>query len=282
MKTRILPLLIALLLSSPMAGAEMTTAIYPVVFGDPNALETFARTIVADEGHVVQDAQGRRLIVVTTAEHHKTLNEVLGQADAQTGNVRIEVRFREDGVERDTGAAIRGEGDVIFGPDGTDASVVLRPELRYTVTETTADTRQILMTASGREAALRVGESVPYIDWITEYGWHGGYTESRVHWQDVGSFLVVTPTIMADGSTIHVRLTPELRGHVEGRPHHMRFAGLATEVIVRDGQTLSIGGHVQDQEFYSRFLIGMDRSGVRRTLNIELTPHIIHAGNPGH
>src|SRR5690606_4799639 len=97
-----------------------------------------------------------RLIVITTPEKHATLDEVLGKADAQVGNVRIEVRFRETGSERDSGAAVRGEGEIVFGPGGPDTSIVLRPELRHTVTETSADTRQILMTASGREASLRV------------------------------------------------------------------------------------------------------------------------------
>lgn len=266
--------------TAAQADDEMKTVVYPVVYGDIDALEEFARTVVADEGHVIQDGQGRRLIIVTTQDKHTTLNEVLGEADAQVGNVRIEVRFREAGEARDSGAGVRGEGEIVFGPGGTEGTVVLRPDLRHTVTETTSDTRQILMTASGREASLRVGESVPYIDWITEYGWHGGYTESRVQWQDVGSFLVVTPTILGDGSTIHIRLTPELRGYADGEPQRIRFAGVATEVLVRDGQTLPIGGSVQDHEFYSRFLIGVDRTGVRRNLNIELTPHIVHAGQP--
>ncbi len=254
---------------------DMKTVIYPVVYGDMDALEEFARTVVAEGGHVVKDAQGRRLIVVTTSGRHETLNEVLGDADAMAGNVRIDVRFRETGVTRDAGAAVRGEGEVVFGPGGPNGTIVLRPEVRHTVTEMIDDTRQMLMAASGREAVLRVGESVPYIDWITEYGWYGGYTESRIQWQDVGSFLVMTPTIMGDGSTIHVRLTPELRGHADGQPQRVRFAGVSTEVLVRDGQTISLGGHIEDQSFYRRFLVGVDRSGAQRQLDIELTPHIV-------
>ncbi len=258
------------------SAGEMRTVVYPVVFGDIDALETYARTVVAEDGHVVPDAGGRRLIIVTTDEKHGQLNDVLGQTDARAGNVRIEVRFRETGTERDTGIGVRGAGEVVLGPGGTEGTVVLRPELRHTVTDTAGDTRQIIMAASGREAVLRVGERVPYIDWIMDYGWHGGYIRSRVEWQEVGSFLVVTPTILPDGSTVHVRLTPELRGRVDGHPHHTRFTGLATEVTVRDGNTLRIGGSAEDQEFYSRFLIGIDRSGVRRSLDIELTPQIVH------
>jgi hypothetical protein len=44
---------------------------------------------------------------------------------------------------------------------------------------------------------------------------------------------------------------------------------------VQDGQTFQIGGMDKDNDFYSRFLIGFDRSGAQEALNITLTPHIV-------
>ena len=258
----------------PALAGEMTTVVYPIVFGDIDALEAFADVVVGEDGHVVQDRAGRRLIVVTTVAKHAALDQVFGTADAQVGNVRIQVQFRETGRDEERVVALRPEGEVIFGPGGPRGDFGLRAEWVETRTDTRADTRQTLLAASGREATLRVGERVPYIDWITEYGWHGGYTETRVQWQDVGAFLAIQPTILADGHTVHVRLTPELRGQVDGQPQRVRFAEMATEVLVGNGQTLSIGGLTQDSEFYSRFLIGIDRSGTTRSLDIELTPFI--------
>jgi len=257
-----------------MAGDYKTT-VYPVVFGDPKALLVVAEQIVGDEGHVVLDQRGGRLIVLTVPEKHAVLNDVFGKADAHVGNVRIEVRFRDRTDARERGAALRTEGDVVIRPGGIDGAVAWRPELRYQTTEARQDTTQFLLSASGREAVLRVGESVPYIDWIMEYGWHGGYVRAGLQWQEVGAFLVVTPTILADGQTVHVKVTPELRGLVDGQPRQTQFTGLATEVVVRNGTTLSIAGLAQEQDFYSRFLIGVDSRGVRRTLDIELTPYIL-------
>lgn len=202
---------------------------------------------------------------------------VADAADRMTENVRIDVRFRDRGDTRESGAALRGEGEVIFRPGGVNGAVVLRPELRHQTTETRADTTQFIVSASGREAMLRVGERVPHVDWIMEYGWRGGYITSQLHWEEVGAFLVVTPTILPDRRTVLVRVTPELRGQVDGQPHHTRFSALSTEVIVRDGETISLGGLAEDREFYSRFLIGFDRAGERRSLDIELTPRIIGA-----
>lgn len=271
---------VALWLLAATAAGEMRAETYPLVFNNMEALEAVAKTIVADEGHVVQDASGRRLIVLTTPQKHAALNQALDEAATPTGNVRIEVRFRDQGADRHTGAGMQTDVEIEMGPRGLGSRVVVRPDLRYTAVESCTDTRMTVLAASGREAALRVGESVPHLQWIMEYGRRGGYIESRVHWQRVGSFLVVTPTILHDGETVHVRVTPELRGRVHARPHHVRFAGLETEVFVSNGQTLSIGELAQDQSFYSRFLVGVDQAGIRRALNIELTPHIMHPQHP--
>lgn len=254
----------------------MKTTLYPIVFGDPSAMEAIASAIVGDEGHVVLDAKGSRLIVVTTPERHAQLNEVMGQADTTRGNVRIEVRFIEQRTERDQAAALHGEGHVVFGPGGVGGSIQLHPELRNTVTEQSDNAQQMLLVASGHEGVLRVGESVPYLAWIMDYGWQRGLMQEQVQWQEVGSFLVVKPTILADGETIHLRLTPELRGRASGgHPLATRFAALSTEVVVRNGETFQLGGQSADRAFYSRFLVGMNRSGVQSTLDIECTPSIM-------
>ncbi len=263
------------LVSSLGAAESPKTVVYPIVFGDPEALETYARTVVADEGHVVLDRRGNRLIIITTPTRHAQLNEVLGEADARTGNVQIQVRFRDLRQRQEREAAVDVDGDIIFGPGGTQADIRLQPRLRHTDITEQADTTQMIMAASGREALLRVGERVPYLDWITTYTWGGGYTTSRVNWQDVGSYLLVTPTILPDGRTVHIRCTPQLRGYVDGDRYHQSFTELATEVYVQDGQTVSVGGAAEDQAFYSRFLIGVDRSGYQRQLDIDLTPTIV-------
>ncbi|HMO51789.1 MAG TPA: hypothetical protein PKE26_10225 [Kiritimatiellia bacterium] len=284
MKRNIPWLCVAALLMAGLAvqGEDelMRTVVYPIVFGDPSALETISRSMVDGQGHVVLDAKGNRLIIVTTESRHRQLNEVLGQADAQTGNVQIQVRFRDVSSERDRGFSVQGRGGVVVHDGETRGVISIQPEVRDALTESSGDTRQTLLVASGREGRIRVGEQVPYIDWISDYGWRGGYSQTSLQWQEVGSFLTVIPTIMGDGKTIHIRLIPELRGLVDGNPFRVQFAGLATEVMVQDGVTMTVGGAAKDEAFYSRFLVGMNRSGRQRVLDIEMTPRIVNAGMP--
>lgn len=253
----------------------MTTAIYPVLFGDPVALQDIGKSIVGDDGHVVLDQKGSRLIVVTTPSKHVQLNSIFGQMETPIENVRIDVQFR--GIERssDTGISLQGKAGVVVTPGRTDGIITLHPEVRHTTTEASSHTIQSLLVASGREGSLRVGERVPYIEWITEFGWHNGYLEEHIHWQEAGSFLVVKPVVMGNGEIISIQLTPELRGLVDDQPYRTRFAAVSTTIMARNGESVSIGGLSEDREFYSKFLVGFDRSGVQQSLDIILTPRII-------
>jgi len=264
-------------------GTEvMKTVVYPLVFGDPEAMEAVAVSLVDGDGHVVLDKKSNRLIIITTPTRHKALEEMLSVADAVDGNVRVEVRFIEEGRETERRLAVGGGGEVVTGPGGTEVRIELQPDVRYRTTEQSGMTLQSLLVASGREGSLRVGERAPYLEWIMEYGLYHGFAQARVVWDEVGSFLVVHPTILADGETIHIRLTPELRGRAGGgEPHRVRFAGVSTEVIVKNGETFRLGGEVVDRSFYSRFLVGVDRSGVQRSLDMELTPRIVLPGGAG-
>ena len=106
-------------------------------------------------------------------------------------------------------------------------------------------------------------------------GYRWGEVSQRIQWQKVGAGMVVSPLVIGGGPAIRVRLIPELSGLVEGRPYHVRFARAATEVVVNSGQRFQLGSLEGAGEFYSRFLVGADRSGNQQTLDIYLTPLIL-------
>ena len=61
---------------------------------------------------------------------------------------------------------------------------------------------------------------------------------------------------------------------MDGKPYEVRFTQVASEVTVDSGQTIQLGGFVQNQEFYSKFLIGLDSRGTQGRIDILLTPQI--------
>ncbi len=261
------------------APGEQRFEIYSTAFTDMDAVEPMVRAIVGDEGNVAVDRNGQRLLVMTTDERHAKIAEVMKRVNIPPRNVRVDVSFDGGGASAQSEASVSADGQVVFEDGLTHGKVRVKPRLINETTTTSRSVQQTLLVASGREGTLRVGEDVPYLEWIMDYGYSHGWIQQRVAWQRTGSSLLVQPTIVGDGPTIRVRITPQLSGLVEGRPMQLRFAELATEVYVQDGQTFHIGGNDQAEEFYSRFLIGRARSGRQETLNISLTPHIIGSSN---
>jgi type II secretory pathway component GspD/PulD (secretin) len=255
--------------------------VYPLGFADgPSAVE-MVNAMVGSTGNVSLDEKNHRLLVFTTEEKHGEVANLMQKLDVAPKNVRIDVRFNEASRRQDTGAGIGASGGIVREEGLTRTRFRVSPRIENTTLTTSSDVTQTLLVASGREGVLRVGESVPYVDWLVDYGLQWGYLQQRISYRDVGSSLIVEPTVIGDGPFVRIRLTPELRGLVDGNVYRTRFARVATEVTVQDGQTFQIGGLDKDSEFYSRFLVGFDRGGNRQALDITLTPHIVSAsGGP--
>jgi type II secretory pathway component GspD/PulD (secretin) len=258
------------------AAAEPTSfETYSVVFADVRAAEEAARAIVGDEGSVTVDEPNHRLLVVTTSERHAQLAGMMQKLNVPPRNVRIEVRFKGASLEEDSGAGLNVEGGIARDPGLSHTTLRIKPRVVNETTRTSTDVTQTLLVASGREGMLHVGEEVPYLEWLMGCAFQWGYVRSQIAWQQVGSYLVVQPTVVGDGPLVRIRLTPELSGRVDGSPFRTRFARVATEVVVQDGQAFQIGGLDQDREFYSRFLVGSERGGTQGALEITLTPRIL-------
>lgn len=256
--------------------------VHSLGFADGPAALEMAKVIVSPGGNVALDPANNRLLAFATPEEQEQLAALADQVAAPPAVVRIEVRHIGSGRETESTTAVEADGGVVIGGGGASGSVRIRPVLTRRTTETEDNTAQILTVSSGRTAKLRVGEDVPYIEWLMTraYGW--GLAQAGIAWQKVGAFLVVEPTVIGDGpqALIRVRLTPELSGLVDGNPYRVRYTQTATEVVVAPGQTVQIGGLNQDREFYSRFLIGRSRTGEQRAMTIELTPTLVRLARP--
>jgi type II secretory pathway component GspD/PulD (secretin) len=230
---------------------------------------------------VALDRKGHRLIVSGTLDQHAEVRDLVRKLNVLPKNVRIDVRFGDTGGSDRFEAGVSGGGAVIYDGQDVGGRIEVNPRLQNTTVTRSSQTTQSLLTMSGREAVLKVGESVPYLDYITTYGRRGRYVEqAAVQWQEVGSYLHIQPTVLGDGQTLRVKLTPALSGMSADGPNRVRYNELATEVVVRNGESIRIGGLNEHSDFYSKFLIGVDRGGQHRNLDIVLTPRIVEPGGP--
>jgi len=163
-------------------------------------------------------------------------------------NVFIEVEFKEIG-----GKKVKLGG---LGPYQTQSSS------RYV--------KQSLLVSDGLTGSIRVGEDIPYVEYYKRYLFKHGYAETIVEtaFKEVGTKLVVTPKIRGD--YIEITLTPQISYLSKGRKDVIDIRELTTSVIVANGQSISIGGLISDEEFSEYFF----KTGEKSNLDIILTPRI--------
>lgn len=251
---------------------------YELGLADPSNAMDVVTSLIGTNGKAFYDAATRRLMVLAPSNSQGRVAGIMRQLNVPPRNIRIEVRYRGQNVSTEKEASVSGRGAVVFGNGPNRSRIHIQPRLTDSSTTMNSSTAQQLLVLSGRQASIFVGETVPYIDWIMEYGIRSGLIAEQVAWQQVGATIVVEPLVIGDGPTIRVRLTPELSGLVNGNPCRTRFTTVATEVVVSDGVPFRLGGLNENKDFYSRFLVGGDRSGNRQTLDIELTAHIVPVG----
>lgn len=268
--------LTALLLTTSVYAQETTLKLYSVRYTDPSSAKELIKMMLPSTNGFIITAMENKLAVRGTAEQHATVDAMLRELDMPPKNVQINVEFARSGQKLSREMGIRPKGPIVIN-DGEFHGTF---EGRFSNQNTTSseNVTQMLVAMDGQSASLRVGETVPYLAWLTEYGTRHGYIrESHIEWRDVGSFLAVMPEIIDNGPMIRIRLVPTLSGRLaDGNKRTIQFTEVSTEVIARDGQPVSIGGFTQHQDFYSKFLFGRSGGTESAVTDITLTPLILN------
>jgi hypothetical protein len=267
---------IAWLLLSSLAWAEEPRVFraYPLYTPEATSLVEVARSVLGAGGKVIYDRSGGRLLILATSNGHQQVAAVLKEVNVIPPNVRIDYALGQSGTATRSEAGVSGAGEVVVTPDGTSWKGKVAPHVQHRTAEQTASMRQTLLIQSGGEGVLFIGSEVPFVTWLVQMGRQWGYIEQNVEMRKVGAMLRVQPRVIGNGPLVTIRLTPELSDLSGDARRTVRFVNVATEVTVKDGETISVGGLGQNQEFSEKFLVGVDRGGRQSRLDLTLTPHI--------
>jgi len=258
---------------NPRPAAKTEMRVYDLGLTDPGVAADVVRGLLSPDGRVYPDPAQHRLVVSDRPEVHVRVAEALRTLNVAPRNIRIEVSARMERTERQR--QLEASGTVRGGP--VRVGVGRRPPARTGVviggqdsrSRTTVDARQQLLVLSGGRASLTVAEEVPYSEWLYTWGLGHGLWAQNVVWQQVGTSMVVEPRVLGNG-TILVRLTPRFDYRAGGSSQTVDVNELSTEVIVRPGEEISLGGvPFRDADFRDRFLAGFDESG--QTASVEMT-----------
>lgn len=256
-----------------LCGDEAVVRAYPLRSSKVDELVSILKDVLSANAKVTYQPSVGHIIIVGTEQDHKLAADLIAAIGAPSANVRLDVAIRNIGAESSGEASLGGEGEVEISREGTSYKFRMKPSARARSMASDSLSLQTLVIQDGAEGSIFVGQEVPYIDWLYEFGRSAGYIQENFEMRRVGASLVATPRVLP-GGLVEVTLTPELTGFVEGRLDRIRYTGVATRVIVADGGSVEIGGFGENSEFYDKFLVGLDRRGAKRKVAISLSVRV--------
>ena len=196
-------------------------------------------TMIGD-ATITSDLETRRLIIVTDEETNENIRTIIESLDKPKPQVLINVVFVQVTHDKDLdlGAELGKEGSIALGAEGSgrandSASTrfglaatandptqfgafyrILGRDVTATlhalsaVSKTEILSRPSILTRNNQQAAIMVGQSVPFIT-NSRISDQTNTTINTVQYQDIGIILRVTPFITADG-LVEMIVSPEI------------------------------------------------------------------------
>lgn len=267
------------------------------------------------EIRVVAEPFTNALLVRATPADWETIRSAVDELDARPLQVLIEVLIAEVRRDRRFGLGLGAEvpvdeesdelevggelaglsaGDLAvraLNVGGLNASGVLR--VLSSSSDVTILSRPVVLAQNNQEARILVGSQRPFIQLFRSLPTDAAIRDQVVQFRDVGTQLTIRPTINPDG---YVAL--QVLQEVSSATAEVQFGApvittreAETQLLVRDGRTVVLGGLVDRQQQVSKSgvpilkdipLLGglfgsTNRSSVHTELFLFLTPHVLRS-----
>lgn len=265
-------------------------------------------------GYMNADDRTNALIVSDTADNIERISSLIDELDSPTPQVLLEARIIDIKISKtfDSGLNLSVTHDT--NDDGIEVSKYTQPynpsqsisgrittniingdydidaiiESLITKTEGKVLTNPKLLVLNNQKATINIVDEIPYQQ-LTETGEGGKLTSTS--FKTVGVKLAVKPLVNKDG-TIILRITPEqsfTTGVSATNVPIINTSKVDTTLMLRDGETVVIGGLIRETDSDSEFKIPIlgdipilgylfkkkDMEKARTELTIFVTAHII-------
>jgi hypothetical protein len=150
---------------------------------------------------------------------------------------------------------VQGSGGVVIRRGTVNPSGRIVANDRQTTVQRSSGIFTLVL--DGSESILTVATRVPQsqASYFYNYALGTGYIEQRIVFNDVGTSLRVNAATLVDGQ-IKLRLTPRISYFSTERPGAIDFTEAATELIVPNGQAVSLGGSTTKVHELTRQILG--------------------------
>ena len=150
---------------------------------------------------------------------------------------------------------VQGSGSIIIHRGGAQPSGRVTAGNRQTTVQRSSGT--FTLVQDGGESILSVATRVPQsqVSFYRDYAGRVGYIDRRITFTEVGTSLRVAASALTE-SQIRVRLTPRISYFSAEHSGAIDFTEATTELIVSNGQPVSLGGSTSRIHEITRQILG--------------------------
>jgi type II secretion system protein D len=262
---------------------------------------------------IIPDELTNSLLIRAIPTDYQVINQAVQTLDLRPLQVVIEVIIAEvqHSKSLDVGLSIRGNrddtniGDVAGGLRSDTSSAFTLHVLRQGSIDVDATlsafaargtvrilARPIIQAQNNQEASITVGSEVPFVQASQSLPTNtGGALNQVIQYRDVGTVLVITPTINPDGyvNMAISQTVSNATNEVQFNAPIINTREAVTQLLARDGQTVAIGGLIDHQTTRRRggipflkdipligWLFGTTtENDTNNELFLFLTPHVV-------
>ena len=256
---RFLVLLLALLFAAA-AFAQTELKTFKLQHRNAEEMISILRPMLDPRGGI--SGTGYTLLVRSTPENLKEIEQMVRELDAALRNLTITVRRGELSESERQGIEARGEiggdgGKVIIGDNGKPRVRIYRTERRD---DGSGDQR--LRVLEGQWARIQSGQDMPVPQRSVTQSAGGVVVQDSIEYKDVSSGFEVRPRISGERVTVDVR---PFRAHPANSGGAIETSSLITTVSGRLGEWLELGGVVDEGRSSSRGILhSTEQRDIRR------------------
>jgi general secretion pathway protein D len=259
----------------PTLGDELRSNLVPMAgaAAAPSGVNAADKgTGLTGEIMIVADEKANSLLVRANKADYDFIATVVEQLDVRPLQVLIEVLIVE--VERSHSLTLNVDGTLgttsvskgttqlggSLGPPGLGdfalsvmgiggKDLTANVELSAEHGESRILSRPVVLTENNQEATITVGSQRPFVQFQQSLPTEGTVSNQVVQYKDVGTKLTVRPTISIDG-TVQLEVTQEVSNattEVAFNAPVISTRSVQTQLLVRDGQTVALGGLTERQ-----------------------------------
>ncbi|MDY7038550.1 MAG: secretin N-terminal domain-containing protein [Thermodesulfobacteriota bacterium] len=228
------------------------------------------KTMLSGEGDAFADTLTNSIVINDSPESINKIREFLNHFDQPVPQLKIRIRFEEEGSSSERGVTISGRPSgkrwtVSTGQrrrDGLHLSVKDRKGNRNKYSET------FIHVLSGSAAYINVGDMVPFTEqWIFLCRRYAHFGET-VRFKHISTGMEVKP-VMA-GHLVHIDIVPRISYIRAGRPGVIRFMEASTRLIIPIGEWVRLGGDSKESNDVIRQILSVSTAESHHNLSLLL------------